>query len=87
MSTRTVRFDDEAEKTLEEIRKSTGLSISSVLKQGLMAYREKLAQATPSTSPYALYESLDLGPGGYALAPSTDNREGLRRALAKKHRR
>ena len=34
MTTRTVRFDEEAEKTLAQIRKTTGLSISAVLKQG-----------------------------------------------------
>jgi len=34
MATRTVRLDDEAEATLRQIRKATGLPISEVLKQG-----------------------------------------------------
>jgi len=38
MSTRTVRLDDEAERTLERLRRITGLSISEVLKRGLEAY-------------------------------------------------
>jgi hypothetical protein len=38
MSMRTVRLDDEAEKTLERLRGITGLSISEMLKRGLKAY-------------------------------------------------
>jgi hypothetical protein len=38
MGTRTVRLDDEAERTLERLRTITGLSISEILKQGLRAY-------------------------------------------------
>ena len=38
MSIRTVRLDDEAEKTLAALQKATGLSISAVLKRGLHAY-------------------------------------------------
>lgn len=34
MGTRTVRLDDEAEKTLASLRRLTGLSISEVLKRG-----------------------------------------------------
>jgi hypothetical protein len=83
MATRTVRFDEEAEKTLAQIRKTTGLSISAVLKQGLLAYQEKITHTTAAT-PYEIYQALDLGPGGYALAPSTETRQGMRMALAKK---
>jgi hypothetical protein len=49
MTTRTVRFDEEAEKTLAQIRKTTGLSISAVLKQGLLAYQEKITHTTAAT--------------------------------------
>jgi hypothetical protein len=37
MSTRTVRLDDESEKILEQIQRQTGLSVSDVLKSGLLA--------------------------------------------------
>ena len=86
MTTRTVRFDEEAEKTLAQIRKTTGLSISAVLKQGLLAYQEKITRITAAT-PYEIYQALDLGPGGYALTPSTETRQGMRMALAKKLKR
>lgn len=83
MGTRTVRLDDEAEKALEEIAQATGLSISSALKQGLLALRHQLSQQA-SQSPYDIYAKLDLGPGGYAIAPSTDTRQGVREAIRKK---
>ena len=34
-----MRLDEEAEKTLACLRRLTGLSISEVLKRGLMAYQ------------------------------------------------
>jgi hypothetical protein len=86
MTTHTVRFDDEAEKALAQIRKTTGLSISAVLKEGLLAYHQKIAH-TSSATPYEIYQSLDLGPGGYAVAPSTETRQGIRLALARKLKR
>ncbi len=86
MTTRTVRFDKEAEKTLAQIRKATGLSISAVLKQGLLAYHEKIIN-TASATPYAMYKELDLGPGGYAITPASDTRRGVRQAIARKIKR
>lgn len=35
-------------------------------------------------TPQEIYESLDLGPGGYAIAPSTETRRGVREALRRK---
>jgi hypothetical protein len=37
--------------------------------------------------PYDWYRQLELGPGGYATAPSTETRRGVAAALRKKHRR
>lgn len=70
MGTRTVRLDDEAEKTLAGLRRLTGLSISEVLKRGLIAYQAKALEESAST-PYDVYRQLDLGEGGYAVAPAT----------------
>jgi hypothetical protein len=42
---------------------------------------------TPLKTPYEIYDALDLGPGGYAIASSADTRAGVRQALARKHRR
>ncbi len=83
MSTRTVRLDPEAEKALREVREATGWPISEALKRGLRLLHEQARHAVERT-PYDVYRQLDLGPGGYALAPSTDTRLGVKRALKKK---
>ncbi len=86
MAIRTVRLDDEAEATLRQIREATGLPISEALKRGLRSLQQQVRDASEQR-PYDLYEQLDLGPGGYANAPSTETRRGVARALRKKLRR
>lgn len=83
MATRTVRLDEEAESALREVRQVTGLSISEALKRGLRALRERVA-AEPQRTPYDVYRQLDLGPGSYTIAPSTETHRGVRQALKKK---
>ena len=83
MGTKSVRLDDEAEQALEQIVQATGLSVSGALKQGLLALRSRLEQQTTHT-PYEIYAKLDLGPGGYAIAPSTEVRRGVREAIRRK---
>ena len=83
MAMRTVRLDDEAEAALDEIRRATGLPISEALKQGLRTLRERIGQEAERT-PYDVYRQLDLGPGGYAVAPSTRTRKGVQSALRRK---
>jgi hypothetical protein len=86
MSTRTVRLDDEAEKTLQRLRSLTGLSISEVLKRGLSAY-EPEALARTARRPYDIYRELDLGEGGHAQAPGREAKAALVDAIRQKHRR
>ena len=83
MATRTVRLDAEAEKALQEVREATGLPISEALKRGLRALQEHVRN-TSRSRPYDIYRELDLGAGGYAIAPSTETRRGVRQALHKK---
>jgi hypothetical protein len=64
----------------------TGLPISGVLKEGLHALEEKLARNREDV-PFDIFRQLDLGPGGYAIAPSTRTRAGVRQAIERKHRR
>jgi hypothetical protein len=80
MATRTVRLDDEAETTLERLRRITGLSLSEVLKRGLAAY-ETQALAETSRRPYDIYRALDLGPGGYAAAPARGAKSAVSAAI------
>ena len=86
MATRTVRLDDEAERALQEIVQATGLSKSAALKKGLLLLRDEVIQYT-QRAPYDIYRQLDLGPGGYAISPSTQTRRGVQEALKKKLRR
>ena len=86
MGTRTVRLDEDTEEVLEQLVKGTGLSISAVFKEGLMALRDRLTNE-PRRSPFEIYQELDLGPGGYATVPSTETRRGVREALQRKLKR
>ena len=83
MATRTVRLDDEAEAALRRIREATGLPISEALKRGLRSLDERISHDAERT-PYDLYRQLDHGPGGSAIAPSTDTRRAVRTAIRKK---
>lgn len=86
VATRTVRLDEEAETALREIRERTGLPISEALKRGLRALQHEIRDEVERL-PYEVYRELDLGRGGYAIAPSTETRRGVAEALRKKHRR
>ena len=86
MAIRTVRLDQEAEAALRQIRDATGMPISEALKQGLRPLKQQVRDAS-LRRPYDLYERLDLGPCGYATAPSTETRRGVATALRKKLRK
>jgi hypothetical protein len=83
VATRTVRLDDEAEAALRCIRDATGLPISEALKRGLRSLQARISEETTRT-PYTIYQQLDLGPGGYAVAPSTDTRRAVAHAIRRK---
>lgn len=83
MATRTVRLDRETEQALKEVREATGLPISETLKRGLRSLRQEVRQET-SRTPYDIYRELDLGPGGYAIAPSTETKRSVRKVLKSK---
>jgi hypothetical protein len=85
MGTRTVRLDEQTERTLQRLRKATGLSISEVLKRGVQAYSEQVA--TTEVRPYAVYERIDLGTGGWAAAPAREAKRAVRDIIARKHGR
>ena len=85
MATRTVRLDAEAEHALAALTRSTGLSISEVLKRGLMAYKEHAQNAPAERAPYELFRRLDLGPGGYARAAAKNAKDAVRTVIARKH--
>jgi ArsR family metal-binding transcriptional regulator len=83
MATRTVRLDDEAEEALREVQDATGLPISEALKRGLRSLQQRVRDETKRT-PFDVYRQLDLGSGGYAVAPSTRTRRAVRRVVRRK---
>lgn len=86
MATRTVRLDQEDEAVLRQIRDLTGLSIFQILKRGVRSFQQDVSEGTAQT-PYEVFRSLDLGPGGYAIAPSTRTNRAVRGAIAGRPRR
>jgi hypothetical protein len=86
MGTRTVRLDEEAEKTLARLRQLTGLSISEVFKEGLIAYQAEALQRA-AARPFDVYMRLDLGEGGDAVVPASHAKAGVVDAIRKKHGR
>lgn len=86
MATRTVRLDDEAERLLEEIRTRTGATVSGALKRGLEVAARELREQAPKR-PFDIYKTLDLGEGGYAVAPARHAKRAIRQILARKRRK
>jgi len=83
MATRTVRLDRGSERVLADVRSATGLSVSEILKRGIAEVKRTL-QNQVAERPFDLYVTLDLGPGGYALAPARQAKTALRRILRAK---
>ena len=86
MSTRTVRLDEESERLLARICDQTGMSVSAALKRGLVAVDRENANRL-SSKPYEVYRRLDLGPGGYAVAPARRAKVAVKQAIRQKHGR
>ena len=87
MGMKTVRMEPEDEKLLERLRRRTGLTTSDVLKRGMRLLDESLAKQPPKKTPYEIYRELDLGEGGYAIAPASESRKAVREAILRKHRK
>lgn len=83
MGTRTVRLDEQAENTLARLQKATGLSISEVLKRGLQAYVQR-AEEQVEVRPFDIYRRLDLGTGGWSVAPASNAKRAVKEALRRK---
>ena len=85
MALRTVRLDAESEGLLERVCNATGLTVSAALKRGLASLEGEIADE--GRSPIGVYQTLDLGSGGYAIVPARRAKEGVKKAIQRKHRR
>ncbi|PYM11750.1 MAG: hypothetical protein DMD81_26015 [Candidatus Rokuibacteriota bacterium] len=86
MGIRTVRLDEETERALAQIVTTTGLSASAAMKKGLLVLRDEIVREGARV-PYDVYKDLDLGPGGYAIAPASETRGAVRGAIRRKLKR
>lgn len=86
MGIRTIRMDDDAERLLSRILQATGMSISATFKEGLKVLQGELSKERRG-APYDIFKEMDLGPGGYSMAPSSDIKKGVKEAIQRKLRR
>ena len=86
MGTRSVRLDDETERTLARLTRMTGLTISEILKQGVAALEEQ-ARQSQARRPYDIYRELDLGAGGHSLADARSAKSAIADVIRRKHDR
>jgi hypothetical protein len=86
MGTRSVRLDEETEKTLARLARMTGLTISEILKQGVSSL-EQQARRSNFRKPWDVFRQLDLGPGGYAVADARAAKAAVVDAIRRKHDR
>lgn len=84
MTTRTVRLDLKTERALDEVTRATGLSISEVLKRGLLALRDDIRSHGVGRTPYEIYETLDIGPSGGAKGSSARVRQTVKASIRRK---
>lgn len=86
-------LDGESEKTLFEIRERTGASNLLAIKRGLAIYADQIEFYNPrrprpdKPSPGEALRKMDLGPGGYAVAPATEAKTAAAEIIRKKHAR
>ena len=58
-------------------------SSQEALKRGLRSFQDRVKDEMTRT-PYDIYRELDHGPGGSAIAPSTETKRAVRAAIKKK---
>ena len=80
MGMRRVLLDEETEKALDQVIQRTGWSASAVLKRSVLTLQNNVGHISRK-SPFEIYCSLDLGPGGYACTPSTETRRSIQKKL------
>lgn len=84
MGTRVVLVDLDTEATPQDVGERTGPSVSEELGRGVAA---EAAVDRATETPYEILSRLDLGPGGYAVAPSGQAKQAVARAIRDQHGR
>jgi hypothetical protein len=79
-------LDNETEKALARIARTTGMSISEILKRGVSSLEASVAERG-FRKPWEVYSKLELGSGGYARAPARAAKAAARERIRSKHGR
>jgi hypothetical protein len=79
-------LDDETEKALARLARTTGMSISEILKRGVSSLEDTVVEKG-FRKPWQIYSKLELGRGGYARAPARSAKTAARERIRKKHGR
>jgi hypothetical protein len=76
-----VYLDEEAEQALLMIMRIANLNMSETLKQSLLLLQQHFnIHKSDAVKPFDIYKQLDLGEGGYAIAPASQAKEGVKTA-------
>lgn len=86
MTIKTVRLDARSEALLADLLERTGMNVSEAIKAGLVVLHQQM-RAAGARRPYEVYRMLDLGPGGYALAPADRAKERIADTIRRHKRR
>ncbi|MFP4050031.1 MAG: hypothetical protein ACLFT8_08785 [Desulfovermiculus sp.] len=84
MAIRSVRFDQETEELLQIILSRTQMTVTQAVKAGIRLLAQDIDQ-NAGMSPYEVFMSLDLGPGGDARVSSAQAKEGIGNILRNSH--
>lgn len=84
MTVKTIRLDPRSKALLADVVRRTGMTPSQALRAGLATLHEHLRARD---DPFTVYETLDLGRGGYARAPARRAKQAVRGVIRAKIRR
>ena len=85
MGTRTVRLDEETEKDLQDIRRVTGLSISDILKMGILSVKRNNIDKLALKS-FEIFQSLNVGEADSSKPCSKDAKKAVKSIIKRKHK-
>jgi hypothetical protein len=77
MGARTVRLDDDTERVLARLLRLPPMSIPELPRPTLVA-SERVVREERSVRPWDVYSRLDLGRGGWAVAPASEAKRAVR---------
>jgi hypothetical protein len=79
-------LDEDTEKALASLARTTGMTISEILKRGVSALENAVTE-TDFRKPYEIYRRLELGGDEQTRAAARDAKAAVRERIREKHGR